>query len=141
MTAEPEREPSRVPVRKIPLGPAGVHVTRRKDGSILLRSPEPIGPYPANLTQRFIQWAHKTPDRIFMAKRDASGAWRKLTYGEAHRRLIPIAQALLERRLSPERPLVILSENDLEHALLALASLHVGIPYLSISPAYSLVST
>jgi feruloyl-CoA synthase len=139
--AEPGGDRSTVSIRSIPLGLEGVEATRRPDGSILLRSPEPLGPYPDSLTARLIEHAHETPDRVFIAQRDASGAWRNLTYAEAHQRFIPIAQALLERSLSADRPLVILSENDLEHALLALAALHVGIPYLPISPAYSLVST
>jgi feruloyl-CoA synthase len=139
--ADPKGEEPAVPVRKIPLASAGVEVTRRSDGSILLRSPDLLQPYPRSFTERFVQRADEIPDRVFMAKRDASGAWRKLTYAQAHQVLIPIAQALLERGLSAERPVAILSENDLEHALIALAALHVGVPYLSISPAYSLVST
>src|SRR6185436_3283457 len=72
---------------------------------------------------------------------DASGGWRSLTYGETYTRVRSLGQALLERGLSRERPLAILSDNDIEHALLALACMHVGIPYVPVSSAYSLVSS
>lgn len=42
--------------------------------------------------------------------------------------------------LSAQQPLVILSDNSVEHALFALAAQHVGVPSASISPAYSLMS-
>ena len=82
----------------------------------------------------------RAPKRTFLAKRAADGAWRRLTYAETLRQVRGLGQALLERGLSVERPLAILSGNDLEHALLALAALHVGVAYAPISPAYSLVS-
>src|SRR4029077_6549711 len=76
-----------------------------------------------------------------LAQRDAEGGWRNLTYGDAYRRVGRIGQALLDRGLSQDRPLVILSDNDIEHALLALACLYVGVAYVPVSSAYSLVST
>jgi feruloyl-CoA synthase len=128
------------PVRKIPLRAGRVNLTRRDDGSILLSAPEPLGPYPDKLTARFVDWADKTPERVFIAQRDTAGAWRSLTYAQAYDRLRAIGEALLERELSPERPVAILSDNDIEHALLALAAMHVGVPYAPISSAYSLTS-
>jgi acyl-CoA synthetase (AMP-forming)/AMP-acid ligase II len=71
---------------------------------------------------------------------EASGGWRKLTYAEGFDRVRALGQALLERGVSVERPLAILSDNDIEHALLAAAALHVGVPFAAISPAYSLVA-
>ncbi|MGQ0511259.1 MAG: feruloyl-CoA synthase [Betaproteobacteria bacterium] len=133
--------PARSPVRQVALGPADVAVERRADGAILLRSPHRLGTYPGNLTERLVRWARETPDRPFLAQRDTHGAWRSLSYVEVHARVCAIGQALLDRRLSAERPVAILSENDIEHALLALACLHVGVPYAPVSPAYSLVST
>jgi len=129
------------PVRAIPLGPEGVTVARRADGAILLRARDALGPYPDKLTERLAHWAANAPDRAFLAQRTASGEWRTLTYADALARARAIGQALLDRRLSPDRPLAILSENDIEHALLALAAMHVGVPYAPISPAYSLVAT
>jgi feruloyl-CoA synthase len=113
----------------------------RDDGAIFLRSPHALGPYPANLTERLVRWAREAPERTLVAQRDPEGGWRTLTYAEAFARVRAIGQALLDRGLSPERPLAILSENDLEHLLLTLAALHVGVPCAPISPAYSLLST
>src|SRR4029078_1307609 len=57
-------------------------------------------------------------------------------YGAARR----IGQALLERNLNGEKPVAILSDNGVDHALLALGAMHVGVPVAPISPAYSLMS-
>ena len=76
-----------------------------------------------------------------IAQRAPDGSWRRLTYGEARKRARRVAAALLERRLSAERPLAVLSGNDIEHALLELAAMYIGMPYAPVSPAYSLVST
>jgi feruloyl-CoA synthase len=130
-----------VPLREVPLGTADVRFERRADGSMLLNSPHALASWPHKLTERLVQQASVAPARPFIAQRDAAGGWRILTYGEAHRRVRAIGQALLNRGLSQERPLAILSDNDIEHALLALACMHVGIPYVPVSSAYSLVST
>src|SRR4051812_38720844 len=132
---------SKAPTRAVRLGSADVNVERRTDGSILLRSPHSLGPYPVCLTDRLLHWARVAPDRRFIAQRDEAGEWRALTYGETLAQVRAISQALLDRNLSAERPLAILSDNDIEHALLALAAMHVGIPYVPISPAYSLLSS
>ncbi len=115
-------------------------VERRGDGAILLRSPHPLPPYPRNLTQRLVHWANATPDRVFLAQRDSSGGWRTLTYAQALAQVRAIAASLLQRDLSPERPIAILSGNDIEHALIGLAAMHGGIPYAPISVPYSLLS-
>ena len=116
------------PVRRVPVGAPEVLLERRADGSTLLRSPEPLAAYPSKLTERFARWAREAPDRVFIAERDPSGAWRKVSYGEAFARFRAIAQALLDRKLAPERPVIILSDNDVEQALVALAALHVRHP-------------
>ncbi len=127
--------------REVPLGTADVEIERRADGAILLRSPHPLSAYPARLTERLVHWARETPSQRFIAQRDAGGGWRSLTYAKTYERVRSLGQSLLERGLSQERPLAILSDNDIEHALLALACMHVGIAYAPISSAYSLVST
>jgi feruloyl-CoA synthase len=132
---------SGTPVRDVPLGAADVEIERRADNAILLRSPHALGAYPAKLTERLVHWAREAPDRTFIAQRGAGGAWRELSYVESYAQVCAIGQALLDRKLSAERPVAILSENDIEHALLALACMHVGIPYVPVSPAYSLIST
>jgi feruloyl-CoA synthase len=129
-----------ISIRKIPLGPSNAVFTRREDGSILVHSPHALGPYPARLTERLVHWAHEAPERPFLAERGVDGAWRALSYAQALIQVRSIGQALLDRDLSAERPVAILSGNDLEHAVLALAAMHVGVPYAPVSPAYSLIS-
>jgi feruloyl-CoA synthase len=127
-------------VRPVRLRSSGASLERRPDGSILVRPDEPLGPYPKVLTDRLVHWAQISPNRICAAKRDAGGEWRCLTYAQVHSAMLSLGQALLDRGLSAERPVAILSENDLEHLLLMLAGQHVGIPTAHISPVYSLVS-
>jgi len=131
---------SQPPLRPVKLGPADVVVERRGDGAILMRSPHPLPDYPNNLTQRLVHWSAAASDRVFLAQRDASGSWRTLSYAQAFAAVCAIATALLERDLSFERPIAILSGNDIEHGLLGLAAMHVGIPYAPISVPYSLLS-
>jgi feruloyl-CoA synthase len=109
-------------------------------GRLYARSPHPLGPYPDTLTERLGHWAAQAPNRTFLASRDASGGWRRLTYAAALDETRRVAQALLHRGLSADRPIVILSGNSLEHAVLALAAMYVGVPYAPIAPAYSLLS-
>ena len=137
-TAEPTK--SAVSTRKVRLGPQDVITERRADGTILMRSPQPLGPYPAKLTDRLEHWAKVAPDRTLFAQRDGAG-WRKVSYAQALKEAQRIGEALLRRNLSAERPIAILSGNDIEHALLALGALYAGIPHAPISPAYSLVSS
>jgi feruloyl-CoA synthase len=135
------RKPRTAPVRSIALGPSDANFSRREDGSILISSPHVLPPYPDRFTERLAHWASEAPARIFIAQRDAGGNWRQLTYAQTYARVRALSQALIDRGVSTERPVAILSENDVEHALLALAAMHVGVPYAPISPAYSLVST
>jgi feruloyl-CoA synthase len=125
--------------RKVRFGDAAVH-TRQHDGATYVRAAADLGPYAVRTTDRLRFWAGAAPERTFVARRDASGAWRRLSYSEALAGARAIGQALLDRGLSLARPLVILSGNDIEHALLALACQYVGVPYAPVSPAYSLVS-
>jgi feruloyl-CoA synthase len=112
----------------------------RADGTIYVRCPVPLGPYATCITDRLVHWARHAPDRTFLARRAAEGAWRHLTYSKALKRTRAVAQALLDRKLSADRPVIILSGNGLEHAVLALAAMHVGIPYAPLAPAYSLLA-
>src|SRR6266571_2898997 len=128
-------------VRAVRLGHPTVVTDRRADGTIYLRSTETLASYPEKLTERLEYWAAHAPDRILFAQREGGGGWRCLTYAETLNRVRRIGEALIRRELSPERPIVILSGNDIEHALLGLAANYVGIPYAPISPAYSLIST
>ncbi len=122
--------------RKVALGPKDVAVERRAGGILHLRSPHSLGPYPRKLTERLEHWAEIAPHRVFLAHGE-----RTLTYAQALERAKRVGQYLLDKKLSAERPLVVLSGNDIEHALLHLGAMYVGVPYAPISPAYSLLST
>src|SRR5512134_3563742 len=126
--------------RNLRFAPPKVEVEKRADGSMLLRSPQKLGPYARCVTEWLVQWSDRTPDRVFLAERTPSGSWRTLTYRETYGAVRRIAQALLDRGLGPQRPVAILSDNSVDHALLALGAMHVGVPVAPISPAYSLMS-
>lgn len=128
------------PMREFFFGPYDSVVERRANGSFLITSTDPLRSYPLRYTERLLHWAAIKPDTVFLAQRGPDGQWSKLNYGEAASQIRHLAQALLDKGLSTEKPLVILSENSLEVALLSLAAMHVGIPFAPISPAYSLLS-
>jgi len=131
----PERE-----ARPLFAAPA-VELTERQDATLLLRSRHALKPYGRCVGERLERWAERAPERPFLMERAASGGWRGVTYREALERVRGIGAWLLEQGLSSERPVMVLSENSVEHGVLMLACLHVGIPIASISPAYSLLST
>ncbi|MDI5983906.1 feruloyl-CoA synthase [Halomonas sp. M4R5S39] len=128
------------PFRDVRLGTATAKLIPRADGTQLLNVEEPLGDYPATLLECLHRWAREAPDRTFVARRDARGEWQRLSYAETLTRVRHLAQGLLNHGLSPERPLAILGGNSIEHLLLALAAMYVGIPFAPVSPAYSLVS-
>ena len=122
------------------LGSQEIVAERRADGAILLRARSPLPEYPRKITERLEYWAAYAPERILFAQRSA-GSWRTLTYREAREQARRIGAFLLGKGLSAERPLAVLSGNDIEHALLHLGAMYVGVPYAPVSPAYSLLST
>ena len=122
------------------LAPAKVELEKRADGSMLLRSPQKLGAYARCVTEWLVQWSDRAPERVFLAERGKGDSWRKLTYREAYGAVRRIAQALLDRNLNAERPVAILSDNSIDHALLTLGAMHVGVPVAPVSPAYSLMS-
>jgi len=114
---------------------------RRADGSILLKSATPLQRHARCVGDWLEQWARQTPERIFLGERSSVEApWTTLTYKDALRQVRSVAAWILAQGLSAERPLVILSDNSIDHALLALGAMHVGVPIAAISPAYSLMS-
>jgi feruloyl-CoA synthase len=119
--------------------PPRVEIERRRDGAMILRSPLKLGGHARAVGEWLERWARETPERTFLAER-SEGAWRKLSYREALALARRIAQGLLERGLGASQPLVILSDNSIDHALLALGAMHVGVPVAPVSPAYSLMS-
>ena len=125
------------PVRPVSIAPNDAHVVHRLDGTVLVRPCASLGPYPARATARLEHWAAATPGRTLLAERGGDGGWRRLTYADALDGARRAGQALLDRRLSAERPVAILSGNGIEHLLLMLAGLHVGVPVVPVSVAYS----
>src|SRR6478736_1773025 len=114
---------------------------RRADGSIVLKSSEPLRAGARCVGDWLEQWARQTPERIFLAERgNIDAPWTTVSYRDALRQVRSIASWILAQRLNAERPLVILSDNSVDHALFALAAMHVGVPSAAISPAYSLMS-
>ncbi len=118
-----------------------VSMERRGDGSIILRSNIKPGPAAANIGEWLRRWSAEDPDRPFLAeRRGPDNDWFRISYGEVHCRIKRIGAWMLARKLSPQAPVAILSDNSIDHALLALAAAYTGIPCAAISPAYSLMS-
>ncbi len=140
MNSAPTKGVSHYPLRAISFNDPAVGIERTSDGTIYLRPKSPLADHPARLTDRMHHWAGATPDRVFMAERTGGRGWRELTYAELLTASRHIASALLARGLSAERPVVILSGNAIDHALVAFGALYAGIPFCPVSPAYSLIS-
>ena len=132
---------SAAPVRYVHLGPGGVTMEKTPEGVRYVRATNSLGEYPVTLTDRLDYWAVHAPERTLFAKRINGGEWRRVSYAEAREVGRNIGQALVNRGLSPERPIAILSGNDLEHALLCLGAMYAGVPFAPISTGYSLVSS
>ena len=105
-------------------------------GCFVLRSPESLKPYARCIGEWLEHWSERTPDAPAFAERQADGGWQRLTWRGTRERVGRIAQSLLDMKLPPNAPVVVLSDNSLEHLLLALAAMHVGIPVCTVSSAY-----
>jgi feruloyl-CoA synthase len=110
------------------------------DGSVLLRSADPLGDYPATVIHSLRAWADADPEHPLVAERAPDGGWRRCGYGEAVDAADAIGQALLDRGLGPDRPLLVLSGNSVDHQLVTLGALTAGVPVAPVSVAYSLQS-
>jgi feruloyl-CoA synthase len=132
--------PALKPRRKVVLGSSEMHVEKRADGTMIAQHPQALGAYPAKATEWLDKWAKEAPDRVFLAQRDGTGPWRTITYAQAHASVRAIAAALLTRNLSPKRPVVSLTGNDLGQALITFAAQYIGVPFAPISPAYATMS-
>ena len=119
--------------------PAEVRIEKRADGATVLRSPQQLKPYARAIGDWLLHWYERAPDRTFIAERKGDG-WRRVSYRDALSDARRIGQALLNLGLNADRPVAILSDNGVDHALLALGAMHVGVPVAPISPAYSLMS-
>jgi feruloyl-CoA synthase len=119
--------------------PPDIAMRRDADGTVRLVSKMPLGDYDRQVGVWLRRWADAAPDRLFLAERASTGAWREVTYGAARTAADRLSQALLDLGLGRERPLAILSEKSVDHALLTLAAMQIGITVVPISPAYSLL--
>jgi feruloyl-CoA synthase len=128
-------------VSPLRFAPAEVIIEPRADGTTLVRSPQPLRPTVRAIGEWLGHWAQAAPDRVFLAERSGEGdGWRTVRYRDALDATRRVGQALLDRGLSAESPVAILSDNSVDHALLMLGAMHVGVPAAPISPAYSLMS-
>lgn len=125
--------------RPVALGTTDVHIEERA-GSVYLKARENLAELPPRLLDRLLHWAEVRGEHTFVARRGGDGQWQRISYREMLARVRCIAAHLLDHDLSVERPLVILSGNDLEHLQLALAAMYIGVPYCPVSPAYSTVA-
>jgi feruloyl-CoA synthase len=123
-----------------PTAPIEATFEPARDGSLIVRNARDLGPYPNRVTERLQLWAEAAPANVLLAERSGEG-WRTITYREAWDAARAIGQALLDRGLDAKRPILILSGNGIEHAMLSLACQHVGVPFVPLSPAYSQAST
>ena len=125
-------------IRAVRVTDAAAIFDHRPDGTVYVRSPRPLGSYPPRITDRLEHWAALFPDRTFLARRAANGEWQHVTYSQTLTRVRAIAQSLIDRGLSSDCPVAVLSGNSIEHALLALAAMFAGVVYAPIAPSYSL---
>lgn len=125
------------PFLEIPTIQVDIHKEERPDGVIYLKSKVELQEHPERVTERLIHWVEQSPQRVFLGQRDKSGKWLTQTYQKTWEKAQTLAQFLLTMDVSEDRPIAILSGNSIEHGLLALAAMHIGVPYSPISPAYA----
>ena len=118
-----------------------IRVDRRGDGTILLQSNHELKPYEKHVPAFLAKWAREAPDRVWLAqRRGPEREWLKVTYAEAKRQVDAVTQALIDRGFGPDKPVMILSSNSIEFALLTMAAMQARAPLAPVSPAYSVMS-
>ncbi len=131
----------RAPFKPIEFLSRDVKVERRGDGTIVLQSNHRLKPYERHVPAFLAKWAAEAPDRVWLAQRRGPARdWLKVTYAEAKRQVDAATQALLDRGFGPDRPVIILSSNSIEFALLTMAAMQARAPLAPVSPAYSVMS-
>ncbi len=129
------------PIKLVSMAEQGVIVEDIGGGGMILRSPQDLGAYPDRQSDWIEEWAAKTPKMTFVADRSgANGDWRRVNYADFFQQVKCIGQAVLNRGLSVDRPVMILSDASVNHALLNYGAMHVGVPVTPVSAAYSLMS-
>src|SRR5579872_7316921 len=84
-------------------------------GTVRVRSADPLRSYPVSVLHSLRAWAEADPGHPLVAERNPDGAWRTCSYGAAAAAAEAIGQALLDRGLAPDRPLLVLSGNSVNH--------------------------
>jgi feruloyl-CoA synthase len=125
------------PFRPVRFFAPDVELTSRGDGSLLMRSTEPLAEYNNCVGEWLDRWAAQAPHRAFLIEQTPDGE-RILSYREARDSALALAEGLLRHNLGPERPLAIMSGNCIDYALIKLAALYIGIPIAPIAPGYAL---
>ncbi len=131
----------KAPFKPIEFLSRDIAVDRRPDGTLILKSRHALKAWERHVPAHLANWAAAAPDRVWLAqRRGADRAWLTLTYGEAKARVDAVTQALLDRGFGPDRPVMILSGNSIEFALLTMAAMQARAPVAPVSPAYSMMS-
>ena len=126
-----------VPFKPIDFLSRDVRLDRRPDGTLILQSNHRLKPYERHVPAFLAKWAAEAPDRLWLAqRRGPSRDWTKVSYGEAKKQVDAVTQALLDRGFGPDKPVMILSSNSIEFALLTMAAMQARAPVAPVSPAY-----
>lgn len=131
-----------IPFREVPYLPLKLKVDRRADGTIYLENGNPLKACPPHMLAPLVKWAAEVPDRIWLAERPKEGGegWREVTYAEGLATVKRLAQGFLDAGSGPDAPLMILSANSVDHALIKYAAMWAGSPVVPVTPAYALLS-
>ena len=133
------------PFRALPQKAPALEVRKTADGTIYIRQTHELGEMQRSIAHLFAERAQQYPERNFLAERaplpgGKTGDWRFVSYGEMYARAQAIAQALLNRGMNADTPLMILSGNSIRHAAMMLGAMFAGVPLAPVSVAYSLMS-
>ncbi len=132
---------SATPFKPIEFLSRDVSADRRPDGTVVLQSNHRLKPYERHIPAFLAKWSVEAPDRVWLAQRHGPAReWRKMTYLEAKRQVDAVTQALIDRGFGPDKPIMILSSNSIEFALLTMAAMQARAPVAPVSPAYSVMS-
>lgn len=118
------------------LAPRAVQREPLPGGGFVLRSPEPLAPPVRCIGEWLERWARETPSALAAAEPAPGGGWRTLTWAALRQQVGRVAQGLIDLRLPKGAPVVVLSDNALDHLVLLLAGMHIGQPVCTVSSGY-----
>jgi len=133
-----------IPFREVPYLPLKLKIDRRTDGTIYLEHGQPLKPCPPHMLAPLVKWAAARPGQVWLAERwpdtPSAPGWREMTYADGLARVKGIAAAFLGEGAGPDAPLMILSKNSIDNALIMYAAMWAGSPVVPVTPAYALLS-